>query len=313
MKPNQVPAPERVEVPPPENFPVFHALVTQLSEDDPKLRSSAVWTLGQLRYWPSIRLITRVLRYDEDSLVRMQAARALARMKSSGSAQALIQGLNDQDDLVQYTCVVGLGNLRDPQAIYPLQQFRKKLEDSDDLVRTVEWATNLLLIAEEPGFRPDRRRGGVSKKIRKYLEKVDASPRDGIAHNNLAVAYFHAAELELAQRHCRLAKELGAHVQKLWQDLVGAEHDPGSLELSREDELFLSGKGGSPETVGALSLTREPKRTELKRPKTSEQADSAKPAAMGAYRIADHREVAAPPGKRSRTSSTKESRPRKSS
>ena len=185
------------------------------------------------------------------------------------------------------------------------------------MAERAEAAVKALQAADEPGFRPDRRRGGVSKKIRRYLEAVHEKPRDGIAHNNLAVAYFHAAEFDLALRHCRLAKGLGARVQWLWTELVAAGNDPGKGKLSAEDQAFLDDpeagirKEGAKGADADLQLTPEPQRTDLARPSSRnehqysprrgsprpERAErrEAEDKPVQAYRIADHREVAEPP------------------
>lgn len=304
-------------------FPLFHPLVTQLVDADPRVRGVACWSLGQLAYRPSLRLVGRLMRRDPDVMVRVQAAQCIARLGGAGATQVLIQGLKDEDDLVQEVCVLELRRIADPQAIYPLEDFARRLGDGP-LAARAEAAVEALKAAEEPGQRPDRRRGGVSKKIRRYLEAIHDKPRDGIAHNNLAVAYFHAAEFDLALRHCRLAKGLGARVQWLWTELVAAGHDPGKGKLSPADQAFLDDpeagiqpKEGPPAGSG-LQLTPEPQRTDLARRSArteyqpqrsggrgerSERRDrgerddrsSKEEKAVRAYRISDHREVAGPP------------------
>jgi hypothetical protein len=251
-------------------------------------------------------------------MVRVQAAQCLARLGGPAATQILIQGLKDEDDLVQEVCVLELRRLGDPQAIYPLEDFVRR-QGEGPLADRAEAAVTALKAAEEPGHRPDRRRGGVSKKIRRYLEAVHDKPRDGIAHNNLAVAYFHAAEFDLALRHCRLAKGLGARVQWLWTELVAAGHDPGKGKLSPEDQAFLddpdSGIRKTEEAAskGGLQLTPEPQRTDLARRSSRSEheyqprkgsgrggerrgrGEKSEKEVVRAYRIADHREVAGPP------------------
>lgn len=302
---------ERSEVEDETQFPLFHPLVTQLADPDPRVRGVACWSLGQLAYRPGLRLVGRLLRRDPDVMVRVQAAQCLARLGGPAATQVLIQGLKDEDDLVQEVCVLVLRRLGDPQAIYPLEEFARR-QGEGPLGARAEAAALALKVSEEPGDRPDRRRGGVSKKIRRYLDAIHEAPRDGIAHNNLAVAYFHAAELDLAVRHCRLAKELGARVQWLWTELVAAGHDPGKFRLSVEDQAFVDDpKAGvrKPDGEGSgLRLTPEPQRTDLARssdrgddeiPPPRERRKEIRPppeeAPVRAYRIADHREVAGPP------------------
>lgn len=239
-------------------FPIFHTLVVQLEDKDPGVRGAACWSLGQLRYRPVIRKLGRILGKDEDSLVRMQAAQSLARIRSAASAQALIRGLKDPDELVRDACILGLGNLGDVQGLFPLEDLLSRTpEEAEDLRRRLSWAVGRLKALEAPAQRPDRRRGGVSKKISRALDRLHRSPRDGIAHNNLAVAYFHAAEYQLAVRHCLLAKELGARVEWLWSELVRTGCDPSRAEISREDQAFLGEDGAS------LHLEREPQRSDL--------------------------------------------------
>jgi hypothetical protein len=208
-----------------------------------------------------------MLAKDEDALVRSQAAQALARMKCSAAAQALIRGLKDPDDLVRDVCIFGLGSLRDVQGIFPLEDMRSKLSRSaseeapSDLERHLDWAIRTLKAVEAPSRTPDRRRGGVSKKISRALDRIQQTPRDGIAHNNLAVAYFHAAEFSLAMRHCLLARELGARVEWLWSELVEAGHDPGGETISPQDRAFLDEESGP-----TLQLEREPGRSNFSSP-----------------------------------------------
>jgi len=267
------PAPEEDPLPaaPEEGheFPLFGGLVEHLDEEDPTRRGAACWTLGQLRYGPAGKRLSRILSKDTDALVRVASAQALARIGGPASAQALIRGLRDEDDLVRDTCIVSLGKLGDTQGISPLEEMLRKLRDPDEgLRRRLQWALDSLSRVDDPGTTPDRRRGGVSKKIRRYLEKVHARPRDGIAHNNLAVAYYHAAEHDLAVRHCLLAKELGARVHWLWSELEKAGHDPSSASLSEEDQRFLDGEEGSfsgGDPSPSVRLEPEPTRVELRR------------------------------------------------
>lgn len=252
-------------------FPIFHALVEQLASDDPLHRGSACWALGQLRYQPAIRSLGRLLSKDSDALVRMQAAQALACMKSSASTQALIRGLKDDDELVRDSCILGIGSARDLQGQYPLEEMRRRLGDRDPaLARRLDWAIGVLEAVEQPGTRPDRRRGGVSKKISRYLDKVHEAPRSGIAHNNLAVAYFHAAEYDLAVRHCHLAQELGARVEWLWKALVGVGYDPAAHGLSDEDRAFIERQDPDSE---ALRLEPEPQRIDLAGTRAAPEGD----------------------------------------
>lgn len=274
------------------NFPVFGPLVEQLEDDSPAVRQNAAWCLGQLAYTPALRLLARRLAKDDDCLVRLAAAQALAHIGGSASAQALIRGLKDEDDLVRDACVLGLGTMGDTQGLYPLEQMLKRADE--DEARRIRWAIEVLQRVDAPGESPDRRRGGVSKKISRYLEKVHADPRDGIGHNNLAVAYFHAAEFELALRHCLLAKELGARVHWLWQQLDEAGHDPAGASLSEEDHRFLRGEG--PTNLGAepeaMRLEPEPKKVDLR--------ETAGKRSAGAVRLSDLRgetDEAAPSGK----------------
>ncbi len=251
-------------IPPPEDrseamveASPFSPLLDQLGDGDPKVRETAIWALGQLRYGPAVKRFSRILAKDEDALVRCASARGLAVIGGVAAAQALIRGLKDPDELVREVCVIGLGTLGDPQGLYPLEaMLQREQATRGELEGRVRWAVEKLQRANDPGDRPDRRRGGVSKKISKYLEQVHASPRDGIGHNNLAVAYFHAAEYDLAVRHCLLAKGLGARVTWLEEELARVGHDSRAARLSPEDEAFL--KAPDPVQVGLPGVRLEP-------------------------------------------------------
>lgn len=313
-----LPGPDEVSA---GDYPIFSAILLQLRERDPAVRGTACWTLGQLRYRPAARPLSKILAKDPDAICRVQAAQALACLEGALATLGLIRGLKDDDDLVQETCIFGLARLEDPQAILPLEQFQKGLSEEHPLAKRAAWALAALQRLEEPGIRPDRRRGGVSRKISSYLEKVFDDPRDGIAHNNLAVAYFHAAEFPLAVRHCLLAKELGARVQWLWEKLVFEGYDPADSAISEEDRAFLESgsdqvwggveeeeQGGSEDEADLLGpylrLEREPIRTSLgsdrdrkadlakawtRTPKSESESDGTRK--VKAYRIPDRSET----------------------
>lgn len=259
MSTDPAPAPEAAAPEPPPESPLYATLVEQLGDPSPLLRGHACWVLGQLRFRPCQRRLSRVLGKDVDPLVRLSAAQALAHMGGSGAAQALIRGLKDGDELVRDACVMGLGSMRDPQGLGPLEELRRKARDlPEGFEKRLSWAIRVLKGIDDPGQTADRRRGGISRKISRYLQQVTETPRSGNAHNNLAVAYFHATEFDLAVRHCLLAKALGAQVDWLWGQLTRAGHDPAKVTLGEDDRRFLAA------APGPLKLEPEPERVEIK-------------------------------------------------
>ncbi len=64
------------------------------------------------------RLITDL--NDEDSQVREESARALGKVHSVRSVEALIDALKDKESAVRWNAATSLGWIKDPQAVEPL-------------------------------------------------------------------------------------------------------------------------------------------------------------------------------------------------
>jgi hypothetical protein len=183
----------------------YEALIEQLSDASEEVRETVCWTLGELGYLEAGRRIARIARHDACLFVRMSAVGALARMHDLASVATVASALEDPEPLVRMAAVSALGQLRDPKAVDPLKRALERDENSalrDPILAVLLKLTGVAhryLSVEE-------------KKIEKYRAEVQASPENGHAHYNLAVAYFHHREYRLAHEHCEAARTLGTGI-----------------------------------------------------------------------------------------------------
>jgi hypothetical protein len=65
---------------------------------------------------------------DEDPRVRRRAAGALGKLQDVGALDSLIIALHDRDLIVQQAVIAALGAIGDPRAIPPLRQLRPQVD-----------------------------------------------------------------------------------------------------------------------------------------------------------------------------------------
>jgi len=214
-------------------YSVYGSLVAQLGDESALRRESACWLLGELRYRPADKIISRLLTKDDDPLVRYGATHALERIADTWAVQAIIRGLNDNDTLVKRACIDSLGRLQDKQAVYPLEELIRHEKDNE----LVTLAKGALL-----NIRGQKVKNSSSneKKIYKYLQQTELKPDSANAHYNLAVAYFHASRLKESRQHCQQAKRLGANVGWLVNKLDAPVIDAPVIDDAPTNEVNAS-------------------------------------------------------------------------
>jgi HEAT repeat protein len=101
--------------------------ISQLEDDDPRLRRYAAWALGELESDRGVMpLIERL--DDRDSDVRQVAAWALGEIKDDMAIYPLIELLEDDDPLVREMAVLSLGEIEHPSAVDPLIEALRREE-----------------------------------------------------------------------------------------------------------------------------------------------------------------------------------------
>ena len=184
---------------------IYEALIEQLADPSDEVRETAVWSLGQLFYKEAGKKLGKLLRSDPSEFVRLAAAEALATMRDTSSIVTLVAALEDTEMMVRMVVVSALGKLRTPAAVDPLKRALEREENAPirehimEVLYKITGVTHRYLTSEQ-------------KKIEKYQREVDASPQNGHAHYNLAVAYFHSKQYALARTHGESARELGTGV-----------------------------------------------------------------------------------------------------
>jgi HEAT repeat protein len=109
---------------PPE---LVDALLKAVDDENPKVRSEAIYTIGTIARPPvtgqqAALLIKALDHYDP--LIRAAAARVVGRLEVANAGDALIKGINDSQAPVRYASMRGLGLLRERRAVQALtEQF----------------------------------------------------------------------------------------------------------------------------------------------------------------------------------------------
>ena len=106
-------------------------LTAALSDNDPDVRQSAVWSLGQLGSEQALSALREHLT-DQDTKVRQSAALALWQLGGAQALSALLERLTDQEPDVRLMAVQVLGQLRSEQALPALLE---RLTDQEPDVR----------------------------------------------------------------------------------------------------------------------------------------------------------------------------------
>jgi HEAT repeat protein len=109
---------------PPE---LIDALLKAVDDENPKVRSEAIYTVGTIARPPvtegqAALLIKALDHYDP--VIRAAAARVVGRLEIASAGYALIKGINDSQPPVRYASMRGLGALRERRAVPALtEQF----------------------------------------------------------------------------------------------------------------------------------------------------------------------------------------------
>jgi HEAT repeat protein len=102
---------------PPE---LIDALLKAVDDDNPKVRTEAIYTVGTVGRAPlppeaAAQLIKALDHYDP--AIRAAAARVAGRLEVASAADALINGINDSQPAVRYAAMRALGEIRERRAI----------------------------------------------------------------------------------------------------------------------------------------------------------------------------------------------------
>jgi tetratricopeptide (TPR) repeat protein len=184
----------------------FEVLLQQLDDADEDVRENAAWILGQLCVKDAVPALVQTLNSTGSPDLRRTAAVALGRMRDPRISPDLVQWLeHDPDRMVRAGCIIGLAMLKDPTTIPSLRHVMDA--EQDPLLRTC-----LAEAIKTVSSVQHKHRSALEKKIEKCRRDVGEHPDSGPAHNNLAVAYYHYRQYDLAIQHCDRAKTLGTGV-----------------------------------------------------------------------------------------------------
>jgi HEAT repeat protein len=100
------------------------ALLPILVDDEAAVRAAAAHALGQLGDRRAVPALLHVAA-DEDTAVRQAVLGALAGLATPGALPIFLDALAAPDPISRYYAAVGLGRLRDPQALKPLAALRR--------------------------------------------------------------------------------------------------------------------------------------------------------------------------------------------
>jgi len=109
---------------------VISLLIDQIQSEDIETRRAAITALGRLGYRQATAALTKVL--EKDSSMRIEAARALARIGDESALDSLLRMIGDSDSAARQAVVGALnsiGSAKMPERIKPL------LQHNDPLVR----------------------------------------------------------------------------------------------------------------------------------------------------------------------------------
>jgi HEAT repeat protein len=107
---------------PPE---LVDGLLRAIDDENPKVRSEAIYTLGTIAKGPlseteSAQLIKALDHYDP--AIRAAAARVVGRLNVRSAGDALMKAVNDSQPPVRYAAMRALGEIHDPRSVEPLTQ-----------------------------------------------------------------------------------------------------------------------------------------------------------------------------------------------
>ena len=108
-----------------------------INDPEPEIRAKAAWALGEIEDARAVPALTRAVT-DESAEVRKNAVWALGELESEDALAALAKATSDPDPKVRKSAVWAIGEIESPQAVGVLTQA---LKDSDGKVRrSAAWA-----------------------------------------------------------------------------------------------------------------------------------------------------------------------------
>jgi len=99
-------------------------LIAAMGDEDPKVRTYAVWALGWYRDPGSVPALVEALG-DSEAAVRAEAAKALRRSKDARAVDPLLAALEDGDVQVQQNAALTLGQMQERRALPKLVELLK--------------------------------------------------------------------------------------------------------------------------------------------------------------------------------------------
>ncbi len=121
-------------------------LISLFSNEDPKIKESAIVALGKFQDYRAIEPLINSLK-DEEERIRWYAADTLGKMQTREAVPHLINLLSDDSARVRESTATALGQIGDESAVEPLISL---LEDRDS--RVAEKAADVLLSIECESF-----------------------------------------------------------------------------------------------------------------------------------------------------------------
>jgi len=115
-------------------------LIRSLKDENPFVRAGAIASLEKFRANEASKEILTMLRKDEDSQVRQQAANAFANLDTKGEVKALIKSLDDKADGVRFAAARTLGSTRAKEATKRLAELLVSKDESSGMRRAAAGA-----------------------------------------------------------------------------------------------------------------------------------------------------------------------------
>jgi vesicle coat complex subunit len=113
------------------DFAAVPGLIEALSDEDARIRSAAVQTLGDIADPSAVPHLLQIVNHERDGNIRWQATGALTKM-GQAAVPGLVQALSDEDWKVRRSACEALWAMAEPSAVPGLI---KALTDPNDVVR----------------------------------------------------------------------------------------------------------------------------------------------------------------------------------
>ncbi len=138
-----------VVIPPPLEKPDTEQLVSNLKDNNPKIRREAVDRLGDIGDKEAVEHLIPLLK-DNDEYVRQAAARSLGMLKDKKAVEPLIDTLKDRDEYVRAYSAWALGEIKDTKAI---EHLIHSLQEEKQLKAKERKIVALKMFKEDPAAR----------------------------------------------------------------------------------------------------------------------------------------------------------------